>query len=76
MQLIGQRLVTGQALTDSNVTLGQGIGLVVAGTVGTVGKVAANTVTAPITVLEGRNPLPVQRRPGQLDTILRGDPTE
>ncbi|MET0575242.1 MAG: alpha/beta hydrolase [Mesorhizobium sp.] len=76
VQLIGQRLVNGQALTDSNVTLGQGIGLVVAGTVGTVGKVAADTVTAPITVLEGRNPLPVQRRPGQLATILRGDPTE
>ena len=47
VQLIGQRLVTGQTLTDSNVSLGQGITAVVAGTVGTVGKVAATTVAAP-----------------------------
>jgi esterase/lipase superfamily enzyme len=52
VQLIGQRLVTGQTLTDSNVSLGQGITAVVAGTVSTVGKVAATTVAAPITVLE------------------------
>ncbi len=52
VQLIGQRLVTGQTLTDSNVSLGQGITAVVAGTVNTVGKVAASTVAAPLTVLE------------------------
>lgn len=52
VQLIGQRLVTGQTLTDSNVSLGQGITAVVAGTVSTVGKVAATTVAAPLTVLE------------------------
>ncbi|WP_163413939.1 alpha/beta hydrolase, partial [Escherichia coli] len=31
VQLIGQRLVTGQTLTDSNVSLGQGVTAVIAG---------------------------------------------
>ena len=71
VQLIGTRLIGGQTLTDSNVSLGEGIGAVVAGTVGTVGQVAATTVTAPITLVEGRN------RPAasnEIGTILKGDP--
>jgi len=46
VQLIGQRLMTGQTLTDSNVSLGEGLTAVVGGTVRTVGAVA----TAPLTV--------------------------
>ena len=76
VQLIGQRLVTGQPLTDSNVSLGEGISMIVSGTVGTVGEVAAKTVTAPITVLEGKNPLPVRKKSDELDTILEGAPAE
>ena len=53
VQLIGQRLVTGQTLTDLDVSFADGVTAVVAGSVGTVGKVAATTVTAPLTVLEG-----------------------
>ncbi|MDR6634845.1 esterase/lipase superfamily enzyme [Phyllobacterium sp. 1468] len=53
VQLIGQRLVTGQTLTDSDVSFADGVTAVVAGGVGTVGKVAATTVSAPLTVLEG-----------------------
>lgn len=53
VQLIGQRLVTGQTLTDSNVSLGDGMTAMLAGSVNVVGKVAATTMTAPITVLEG-----------------------
>ncbi len=68
VQLIGQRLVTGQTLTDSNVSLGQGITAVVAGTVGTVGKVAATTVAAPLTVLEQQNRAP--KKPSKLDATL------
>ncbi len=68
VQLIGQRLVTGQTLTDSNVSLGQGITAVVAGTVGTVGKVAATTVAAPLTVLEQQDRAP--RKPSKLDATL------
>ena len=76
VQLIGQRIVEGQPLTDSKVSLGQGIGMVVAGTVGTVGQVAGATVAAPITILEGNNPLPTYKKAGDLDTTLKGDPSE
>lgn len=47
VQLIGQRLMTGQTLTDSNITLGQGVVAAVSGTVRTVGTVA----TAPLTIM-------------------------
>jgi esterase/lipase superfamily enzyme len=53
VQLIGQRLVTGQTLTDSDVGLGDGITALVAGTVNTVGKVAATTVATPVDLLSG-----------------------
>ncbi|MBD8687227.1 MULTISPECIES: alpha/beta hydrolase [unclassified Rhizobium] len=52
VQLIGQRLMTGQALTDSNVSLGQGVAAVVGGTVRTVGSVAGAAVAAPLTIIE------------------------
>ncbi len=73
VQLIGSRLIGGQKLTDSNVTLGESIGAVVAGTVDTVGKVAATTVSTPITMMEGRS------RPAaseEIGTILKGDPED
>lgn len=52
VQLIGQRLMTGQTLTDSNVSLAEGVTAVVGGTVRTIGNVAATAVAAPVTVLE------------------------
>jgi esterase/lipase superfamily enzyme len=52
VQLIGQRLMTGQTLTDSNITLGQGVAAVVGGTVRTVGTVAGTAVAAPLTIVE------------------------
>ena len=52
VQLIGQRLMTGQTLTDSNVSLGEGITAVVGGTVRTFGTVAATAAAAPATILE------------------------
>ena len=60
VQLIGQRLVTGQTLTDSNVSLGQGVTAVIAGGVNVVGKVAATTVSTPINILEGQKRAPVK----------------
>ncbi|MBD9447208.1 alpha/beta hydrolase [Rhizobium sp. RHZ01] len=69
VQLIGQRIVTGQTLTDSNVTLGQGLTAVVGGTVTTIGNVAATAVAAPVTVLE--QPMRAKRRP--VDETLQGD---
>lgn len=52
VRLIGQRLITGQPLTDNNVSLGEGVAAVVGGTARTVGAVAATTVAAPINALE------------------------
>ncbi|NKL45597.1 alpha/beta fold hydrolase [Rhizobium leguminosarum bv. viciae] len=52
VQLIGQRLMTGQKLTDSNVSLGQGVAAVVGGTARTVGTVAGAAVAAPLTIIE------------------------
>lgn len=64
VQLIGQRLMTGQPLTDSNISLGEGVTAVVGGTVRTIGTVAATAVTAPVVVLEKRP------RPARLDETL------
>lgn len=52
VKLIGQRLMTGQTLTDSNVSLGQGVAAVIGGTASTVGTLAGATITAPLTIIE------------------------
>lgn len=66
VQLIGQRLMTGQPLTDSNITLGEGLTAVVGGTVETIGTVAATAAAAPVTILESK-PKP---EPGDLKQTL------
>lgn len=71
VQLIGQRLMTGQPLTDANVSLGQGITAVVGGTVTTLGTVAATAVAAPATVIE--TPMVKRRKPASADATLQGD---
>ena len=81
VQLIGQRLITGQPLTDSNVSLGEGITAVVAGTAKNIGTVAGAAVAAPVTVLEqpkatftrpiGKND---QKDAADLDATLHQDP--
>ncbi|MBB3542905.1 alpha/beta hydrolase [Rhizobium sp. BK399] len=71
VQLIGQRLMTGQTLTGSNVTLGQGITAVVGGTVSSVGTVAATAVAAPAMIIE--QPLAKRRKPVPADETLGGD---
>ncbi|WP_331377192.1 alpha/beta hydrolase [Sinorhizobium chiapasense] len=68
VQLIGQRIVNGQTLTDSKVTLGDSITAVVAGTAKNVGTVAAATISAPVKVLE-QPTLPPRKRP-KLDETL------
>lgn len=52
VKLIGTRLMTGQTLTDSNITLGDGVAAVVGGTVRTVGTVAGAAVAAPLAIAE------------------------
>ncbi len=73
VQLIGQRLVTGQTLTDSSIGVGDGITALVAGTVNTVGKVAATTVATPVDILSGNvKPLP-KKKPGDIGGTLQGE---
>jgi esterase/lipase superfamily enzyme len=71
VQLIGQRLMTGQPLTDQNVSLGQSITAVVGGTVTTLGTVAATAVAAPATIIE--QPLVKHKKPVAADATLQGD---
>ncbi|MDM9624240.1 alpha/beta hydrolase [Rhizobium sp. S96] len=71
VQLIGQRLMTGQTLTDSNVSLGQGITAVVGGTVTTIGNVAATAVAAPATIIE--HPVVLKKKPENASDTLQGD---
>lgn len=63
VQLIGQRLIMGQTLTDSTVSLGQGITAVIGGTVTNIGTVAATAVAAPATALEPRRSRAQQQSP-------------
>lgn len=72
VQLLGAQLASGQSLTDQRVGLGEELGLVVAGTVDTIGNAAATTVSAPIAAVEGNTNKPP---PDDLETILKGDAT-
>jgi len=74
VQLIGQRLITGQTLTDSNVTLGQGVAAVVGGTVRTVGTVAGATIAAPLTIAEQSSAASKKPARPVLEDTLRADP--
>ncbi|NYJ14860.1 esterase/lipase superfamily enzyme [Rhizobium leguminosarum] len=71
VQLIGQRLMTGQTLTDSKVTLGQGITAVVGGTVSTIGTVAATAAAAPVAIIE--QPVTRKKPPRSANETLDGD---
>jgi esterase/lipase superfamily enzyme len=60
VKLIGGQLASGQQLTAANNSgLAEGVGAVIVGTAGTIGKVAAASVTAPIAVVEGATYRPV-----------------
>lgn len=52
VRLIGDRLVAGQTITDSEVGLGDRIGAIALGTAQTVGGVAGAAVSAPIAVFD------------------------
>lgn len=52
VQLIGNRLIAGQTVTDSDVGLGERIGAVALGTAQTVGSAAGAVVSAPIAIFD------------------------
>lgn len=73
VQLIGRRLVTGQTLTDSDVSVAQGVTAIIAGTANTVGKVATTVVGGPSAALNA----PQKQPPAQkLDQILQSGPQQ
>ncbi|WFR99165.1 alpha/beta hydrolase (plasmid) [Rhizobium tumorigenes] len=54
VKLIGQRLISGQTITDSDVGLGEAVGAVALGVSNTVGNAASVAVSAPIAVFDPR----------------------
>jgi esterase/lipase superfamily enzyme len=54
VKLIGERLVAGQTITDSDVGLGEAVGAVAIGAAQTVGSAASVAVSAPIAIFDPR----------------------
>ena len=52
VRLIGNRLIDGQTVTDSQIGLGERLGAVAMGTAGTVGSAASIVVSTPIAVFD------------------------
>ncbi|MCC2608327.1 alpha/beta hydrolase [Neorhizobium sp. Rsf11] len=52
VKLLGNRLIAGQTVTDSNVGLGERLGAVAVGTAQTVGSAASVAVSAPIAIFD------------------------
>ncbi|PPJ48754.1 esterase [Rhizobium sp. KAs_5_22] len=54
VRLIGERLIAGQAVTDSSVGLGESLGAVAIGAGTTVGQAASTVISAPISIFDPR----------------------
>lgn len=54
VRLIGDRLLSGQTVTDSNVGFGEALGAVAIGTSSTIGQVASSAISAPIMIFDAR----------------------
>lgn len=52
VRLIGDRLLSGQTVTDSNVGFGEALGAVAIGTSNTIGQVASTAISAPIMIFD------------------------
>ncbi|WFU11200.1 alpha/beta hydrolase [Rhizobium sp. CB3090] len=74
VKLIGTRLVAGQPLTDSDIKLSDDITAVIAGTVKSVGTVAAKTVAAPVTAIE--NGKTTEPKGPDIEDTLKSDPQQ
>lgn len=72
VQLIGKRLATGQPLTDSDVTLGDGVVSIVAGTTRGIGSAAVATASAPAAILGA--PARKKHQPADIEETLRSTP--
>ncbi|HBF31127.1 alpha/beta hydrolase [Rhizobium sp.] len=54
VRLIGDRLLAGQTVTDSNVGFGEALGAVAIGTSNTIGHVASTAISAPIMIFDAK----------------------
>ncbi len=54
VRLIGERLIAGQAVTDSSIGLGESLGAVAIGAGTTVGQAASTVISAPISIFDPR----------------------
>jgi esterase/lipase superfamily enzyme len=52
VRLIGERLISGQTVTDSRIGLGERLGAVVAGAATVVGSAASMAISAPVAILD------------------------
>lgn len=68
VRLIGDRLIAGQAVTESNIGLGESLGAVAIGATSTVGQAASSVISAPIAIFDPRT----RRNYGQ-QLLLLGD---
>jgi esterase/lipase superfamily enzyme len=66
VQIIGQRLVEGQSLSDTHLGIGERIGYAAAGAGSAIGSAAALTVTAPLAIIDGRTRETLGERLGQV----------
>lgn len=54
VRLIGDRLIAGQTVTDSDIGLGESLGAVTIGAANTVGQAASTVISAPIMIFDPR----------------------
>jgi esterase/lipase superfamily enzyme len=77
VQIIGQRLVEGQSLSDTKLGFGERLGYAAAGAGSAIGTAAAITVTAPLAIVDGRTRETLGERFDQVrdgvEQVLPGD---
>ncbi len=72
VKLLGNRLIAGQTVTDSNVGLGEQIGAVALGTAQTVGGAASVAVNAPIAIFDPETRRTYGEQVGRVGSSLGG----
>lgn len=72
VKLLGNRLIAGQAVTDSTVGLGEGLGAIAIGTAQTVGSAASVAVSAPIAIIDPNTRRSYNEQVGRFGQTLGG----
>ena len=72
VKLLGNRLIAGQTVTDSNVGLGEGLGAIAIGTAQTVGSAASVAVSTPIAIFDPNTRRSYNEQVGRFGQTLGG----